>query len=217
MTPQSALATRLAALGAPAELARAARTVRLAKGAIVFRPGDPCTGYIVLLAGRLGVVRLSRSGREVKLYTVGPGELCLETFQCLVTSAVYAAEGRVETAIEAIILTPASFERLMGESADFRRFVLTRIAARFAGLTALVEAVAAVPIAVRLAQALLRRPAGAPIAATHADLAAEIATAREVVSRTLERWALEGHLRMARGRIDILNRDALSRFASGDR
>lgn len=214
------LIARLEAAGVPQGAAEAVasvgRTVSVAAGAVLFRPGDPCGGYVAPLAGSLAVVMAGQGGRELALYRVGPGELCLQTFQCLVTGAAYAAEGRVETAFEAVVVPPTRFDGLMAQSAPFRGWVLAQVARRFAMMAQLVEAVATAPIPQRLAGALLRlADADDVVRATHAELAAEIASAREVVSRALAAFAAHGLVQAGRGRIVLCNRDALSRTAGG--
>lgn len=214
----SDLAARLESVGVPAGaaavIAASGRTVTAPAGAVLFRPGDPCVGYVAPLAGALSVVLEGSGGREMALYRVGPGELCLQSFQCLVTGAAYAAEGRVESAFTAVVVPPSRFDGLLGESPPFRAWVLSQVAARFGMLARRVEAVATVPIAERLAAALLRfaGPNG-EVRATHATLAAEIATAREVVSRALANLEADGVVAPGRGRILIRDRDALSRRA----
>ena len=215
---EAGLSLRLQDVGLPAGAAEAVaangRTITAPAGAVLFRPGDPCGGYVAPLKGVLSVVLAGAGGRELALYRVGPGDLCLQTFQCLVTGAAYAAEGRVESAFEAVVVPPSRFDALMADSRPFRGWVLGQVAARFAFLARLVEAVATVPISQRLAAALLRLADGDGIVvATHAELAAEIATAREVVSRALAAFVADGLVETARGRIVLRDRDGLSRAA----
>jgi CRP/FNR family transcriptional regulator len=199
---------------AAAAVAPLARRVTAPAGAVLFRPGDACQAFLTPLSGRLDVVLVAAGGREIGLYTVGPSDLCLQTLQCLATGAAYAAEGRVTEDLEAAALTPAQFDALLAGNAAFRAFVLDRVAARFAMLSDLVEALATVPVPVRLAATLLRRAQGGTVAATHAGLATDVGTAREVISRRLEQWSQAGIVRQTRGRIEILDAARLSQIAA---
>lgn len=200
--------------GAAAAIQREARPVSLAEGAVLFGPGDICRGYLLPTAGRLRVSLQAASGREVVLYRVGPGEVCLQTFQCLATGHPYSAEGRVEAALGGFLLPPPAFDRLLATEAGFRRFVLAEVARRFASLTDTVERSAFTPLPARLAMVLLAWPADAPVTLTHAELAAEIGSAREVVSRQLARWEADRLVGLTRGRVAILDRAGLARIAA---
>lgn len=192
-----------------------AQAVSAPAGAVLFRPHDPCRGFIALKQGTLKVALGSASGREIVLYRVHPGEICLQTFSCLVQDKVYAAEGVAEEDVEALLISPAAFQRLMAEDGDFRRAVLSSVAARFADFELVVETLAFAGLETRVAGALLRlSDAEGAVQATHEALAAEIGSAREAVSRQLGLFARQGLVALARGRVEIKRRDALSRLAA---
>jgi CRP/FNR family transcriptional regulator len=211
---------RLEAAGVPRDVVAAvladAAPFAAPAGTSLFRPGDICPGYILLDQGRIRVALLGASGREATLYRVGPGDLCVQTFQCLVADLPYSALGTAESELEGVILRQADFERRLAESAPFRRFLLGQVARRFQSLTAAVELTAFTPIPVRLATALLGRAEGHTVALTHAALAVEIGTAREVVSRQLERFAASGLVALDRQRIRLVDPCRLRRVAAGD-
>jgi CRP/FNR family transcriptional regulator len=206
----------LVSAGATPEVARAMAAAGVpfsAKaGQTLFRPGDVCAGYLAPYAGAIRVSLITENGRQATLYRVLPGDLCVQTFQCLVTGATYAAEGVAEGDLEGLMLTRPAFERLMASDRSFCSYLLARLAARMGSLMEALEAIAFTPLPQRLAQALLRS-GGASVPATHADLANEIGAAREAVSRVLDLWKREGLLALGRGRVEILRRDALSQRA----
>lgn len=190
------------------------QAVHAPAGDVLFRPNDPCRGFIALRRGAIKVALTSASGREVVLYRVRPGEICLQTFSCLVQDKPYAAEGVAEEAVEALIIPPGAFDRLMAESEPFRAAVLNSVAGRFADFEQVVETLAFSGLEQRVAAALLRlADAQGVIHATHEALAAEIGSAREAVSRQLGLFARQGLAALARGRVEIKRRDALSRLA----
>jgi CRP/FNR family transcriptional regulator len=213
-------ADRLRAAGVPREVVAAVvddgAPFTAAAGTTLFRPGDVCPGYILLAAGCIRVALVGASGREATLYRVGPGELCVQTFQCLVEHLPYTACGTAEDDLDGVLLRQAAFERRLAASTPFRRFLMTQVAQRFRSLTEAVELTAFTPIPVRLAAALLSRARGDEVPLTHAALAAEIGTAREVVSRQLERFAKSGLVALERHRIRLLDRGGLRRTAEGE-
>jgi len=186
-------------------------------GTTLFRPGDICPGYILLGRGRIRVALLGVSGREATLYRVGPGELCVQTFQCLVDQVAFSAFGTAESELQGLLLGQTAFERRLGEAEPFRHFLMQQVARRFQSLTAAVELTAFTPIPVRLAATLILHAEGDLVPLTHAVLAAEIGTAREVVSRQLERFAKDGLVKLERHRIRLLDEATLRRAASGER
>lgn len=194
--------------------ASADRTLRLAAGAVLFRPDDPCAGFLVLNGGTIRVSLTAENGREVVLYRVRPGEICLQTFACLVDGRRYAAEGIAESDIDALLIPAASFERRVADDAAFRAHLFAGVASRFADLEHLVEDVALTGLQARLARLLLRRADGdGLISATHDDLASEIASGRAVVTRQLQRMAKMGIVSLSRGSVRLLDRQACERFS----
>ncbi|MDP2011562.1 MAG: Crp/Fnr family transcriptional regulator [Phenylobacterium sp.] len=190
--------------------------VRARAGDILFRPGDPCRGFIALRAGTIRVGLTSSSGREIRLYRVRPGDICLQTFACLVQDRSYAAEGVAESDLDAVLLPPALFDALMSRDGGFRAAVLASVANRFSELESVVQALAFTGLPARVAAFLLARaPDGGALAFTHEAVAAEIGSAREAVSRQLGLFARQGLVAMARGRISLNDVAGLRRAAEG--
>ena len=179
--------------------------MKVARDAVLFRAGAACSGFVIVRTGTVKVTLTAENGREIILYRVRPGEVCLQTFGCLVNGTTYSAQGSAETDIEIEIVPPGEFQRLVAEDESFRQKLFAGVAARFADLERLVEDVALSPIEVRLARALLRlMDAGGHVASTQEALAMEIGSVREVVSRQLNSFAREGLLELTRGHIAIL-------------
>jgi CRP/FNR family transcriptional regulator len=185
-------------------------------GTVLFRPSDECAGFLALTRGAIKVSLTSASGREIVLYRVTPGDVCLQTFGCLVEGRRYSAAGVAETALEAELIPPPEFERRMTSDPAFRAQVFASIARRFADFEHMVEALAFTALAPRVARALLRLAGGrAEAVATHEQIAVEIGSAREAVSRQLAAFGRDGLVRAGRGRIALLDRAALQRLADG--
>ena len=201
---------------AQALLAMATRAA-LPAGSTLFRPGDPCTQFFILLAGSVRVHRLARSGREMVLYHVHAGESCILTTLCLLSAEAYSAGAIVEQEVQALAVPQDGFHRLMNSSEGFRRLVFTSYAQRMADLMERIEALSDIPVDMRLAGYLLEcaGPTGS-VLTTHQALATEIGTAREVVSRALGRLEHLGVLQLSRGQIDIRDRRHLEVMAQAD-
>lgn len=179
---------------------------RASPGAVLFHPGDAAKGFVLVLSGRVGVYLTGPSGREVLLYSVTPGETCVQTTLGLLGDQDYSGEGVAECEVEFVLVPKALFMRLLDESKTFRTFVFRALADRLQGVMASLERVVFVKIEARLAQALLERANGEGVVTqTHSQLAVAIGSVREVVSRRLERFARQGLISLERGRVQILD------------
>lgn len=196
------------------EILRRGQRVRLAAGDPVFRPGDAAKAYLMVVSGSVRIQLVAESGREIVLYRISSGESCVLTTSCLLRRESYAAEAICETPVDAIALPEAAFRELLAASESFREAVLGDYARRISDILMQMDLSASQSVSTRLARLVLDRsgPEGA-IAATHYDLAVELGTAREVVSRTLKDFERHGAVALGRGRIAILDRSVLSRLA----
>ncbi len=186
-------------------------------GTALFQPGQACPGFVKLDKGTIRVVLTSASGREVVLYRVNPGGLCLQTFSCLVEGKEYSATGIAETELEGEIISYVAFRRLMETDHAFLSSVLAAVARRFADYVQLVEDVALTSFDARLARALLRLADDyMQVHATHEQLATETASGRAFVSRRLAEFARNRLVERHRGHIALINRSALVEIAADD-
>ena len=194
-------------------LAAAARVVQMPAGATLFRPGDLCENYLVVLRGAARITLTSESGREILLYRVEPGQSCVLTTAALMSGSDYEAEGKTETEAEALVIPAAAFADLLAESAVFRRFVFSSFAVRLQDLIALVGEVAFSRLDRRLACFLLRRGEGGEVRMTHQEIAAEVGSTREAVSRLLKSFERDGLVRLRRGVVEVVNIVRLEQLA----
>ena len=129
----------------------------------------------------------------------------------------YAAEGFAETDIRAAAVPRTVFDELISKLVAFRNFIFTAYSRRITDLFLVIEEIAFQRIDIRLAQKLLALARGtSQIKATHQQMAAELGTAREVVSRQLGEFQRRGWVSQARGVIEILDRAGLERLAAFD-
>lgn len=192
-------------------LARHSRIVEAPIGTIGYREGTPCGAYVLRLAGQSRVYKMSSSGREILLYRVTGGETCVLTTTCLLGNSDYPASTIVEEPIRDVIVPAVAFNQLMVESRVFRRFVMQNYGALISDLIVLLDEVAFHSLDVRLAKLLLDEP-GTQINRTHQQIADELGTAREVVSRQLKRFEQKGWVTLGRGHVELLDKAALERL-----
>ncbi|HQN66058.1 MAG TPA: Crp/Fnr family transcriptional regulator [Methylophilus sp.] len=194
-------------------LKKAARLVEAPVGTIGYREGGACGAYVMRLAGQSRVYKMSAGGREILLYRVGPGETCVITTTCLLGNSNYPASTVVEEPIRDVIIPAAAFNQLMIDSKVFRTFVMTNYGALISDLIVLLDEVAFHSLDARLAKLLL--DAGSSnISRTHQQIADELGTAREVVSRQLKRFEQKGWVSLGRGQVELTNRSELAKLAN---
>ena len=202
----------LSALDQPtrSRLCALSRPMAAPAGTILFREGYACQSYLIVLSGQVRVQKLGENGREIVLYRVEEGETCIITTACLMSGADYDAEGIAETDIVAQALPMSGFQEMLAVSSSFRCFVFNAYGTRIADLLMLIEEVAFGRIDRRLAACLVQHARGGnAVNVTHQELAVELGTAREVVSRQLKEFERNGWVRLGRGHMDIENAKAL--------
>ncbi|MEW6164085.1 MAG: Crp/Fnr family transcriptional regulator [Pseudomonadota bacterium] len=198
----------------PADLAvrveREIQAMTVPAGTVLFDERQPCQGFPFVLSGGIRVVKLAANGRELPLYRVLPGESCIITSSCLLGHADYNARGVTESETALVLMPRALFDQLLAQPA-FRDFVFHLFSERIAELMQLVEEVAFRKLDQRLAGLLLGR--GRQLHVTHQQLADELGSVREMVSRLLKGFADQGLVRLGREQIEILDPAGLRRIA----
>lgn len=191
-----------------------AAEVRLPSRATVFHQGDQCSNYLLIIEGNVKVITRAENGREIVLYRLGPGDSCVLTTSCLFGNSRYPAEGITESDVLALAIPASRFHQAVQQSDAFRRFVFASFTGHLGSLITLVEEVAFGRVDTRLARHLLDyTEAGGSLQATHQELATELGTAREVISRQLKDFEQRQLVRLQRGSITVLDRDRLSELA----
>lgn len=178
-------------------------------GAVLFDEHQPCQGFPFILSGGIRVSKLAANGRELPLYRVLPGESCIITSSCLLGHADYNARGLTESPTELVLLPRDVFDELLAQPA-FRDFVFRLFSERMADLMQLIEEVAFRKLDQRLAGLLLGK--GKVLHATHQQLADELGSVREIISRLLRQFAEQGWIRLGREQIEVIDAKSLSRF-----
>lgn len=191
------------------------RVVKYKKGTVIFGPGKTPEYLLLLLEGTVRVQQQSENGREIVLYRVHAGESCVMTTACLLAYENYSAEGIAETEIRTAAIPRSVFDDLLASSKDFREFVFKAYSRRITDLFYVIDEVAFRRVDIRLAQKMLDLQDNENvIRATHQQLAAELGTAREVISRQLQEFQRREWLTLSRGRIQIDDRVALAELST---
>ena len=186
----------------------------LPAGATFYREGDACENFAVVGRGNIRVFKTAVSGREMTLYHVQDGQPCLVNMMCILLGRPAMATAVVEAPTEAVVLSGATFRDWVNEHPVVRSYVFETMAERLAEVMNLAEEIAFGKMDRRVAGLLVQRfSRNRAFAATHEEIAVELGTAREVVSRLLKDFERMGAIVMARGRLELRNASLLRDLA----
>lgn len=187
--------------------------MHLPAGTQVFAEHQPCQGFPLLIDGSIKVIKLASTGRELMLYRVQPGGSCIISSSCLLGHTDYNARGIAETPLTLIVLPLSGFSALMLSHPPFRDFVFHLFAERIGELMQLVEEVAFARLDQRLARLILARNEDV-LSVTHQQLADELGSVREIVSRLLKGFAAQGLVTLGREQLTVSDRSGLQKLAA---
>ena len=192
-------------------LSRAICFQHMKAGDVAYHQDAACPSYLMCVDGLTRVFKVSPAGREVLIYKVGPGGTCVLTTQCLLAGSTFPAHSVAERSTELAAVPAPVFRKLMATAPAFRDIVMGDYTRLLSSLFALIDEVAFASLDRRLARRLLAEAdATGHVGKTHQQLADDVGSVREMVSRHLGEWEKAGWLRMSRGQIEILDGAALA-------
>ena len=188
--------------------------VSMPENTTVFQQGETCKNYLIVLDGKVKVFTRAENGREIVLYHLYQGDSCVLTTSCLFGNKNYPAEGETETPVKALAIPVKQFNQVLQQSSSFRELVFSAFSSHLSDLITLVEEVAFGKLDVRLAKHLLNHCDNEnTLISTHQNIATELGSAREVISRLLKELELKGYIKINRGNIKIIEATALQDIA----
>lgn len=183
-------------------------------GSVLFSPGNAVKGYVIVLSGRVGVYLVGPTGRDILLYEVVPGQSCIQSTLGLLGGDNYTAEAIASTGTRLVLLPRTLFLSLLNYNHGFRQLVFAAFAGRMQSMMQLIENVSFMRVEARLSTLIdTRADTNGTLRMTQADMATAIGSAREVVSRRLDKMTRAGILTHERGEVHITDRTALRNMA----
>jgi CRP/FNR family transcriptional regulator, anaerobic regulatory protein len=190
----------------------AARPLRLAPGDRLFREGDVATSFAVVRSGSIRVFRIGSTGREITLYHVDREQSSLIGMLSALLETPAAATAQAEIETDVVLLAASGLREWVRTSNEMRAFIFATMTRALVDVTTLLEDVAFRSVESRLASFLVRHATKEGVVLLrHEDIASEMGTAREVVSRLLESYERTGAITLSRGRVAITNEAQLRR------
>jgi len=180
------------------------QAVLFEQGNKILNENEQCTHVLFLIKGEIEVFKISKNGKSFRLYTIKEGESCVLNLSCVLSDNNYLAYAKALTDIECILLPKNDFLRIFQRYEGLRKYVFELISTRLVQITAKVEGIVLDSIDTRLHTWLLEKNTDI-IYVTHDDIANQLGSAREVISRQLKKWENENKIKLYRGKIKIIN------------
>ncbi|MBD0384014.1 Crp/Fnr family transcriptional regulator [Paenibacillus sedimenti] len=181
-----------------------------------FTPHSIREGHILehamfILSGWIRVYKLSAAGREITLYRVRSGQSCVLMMASILGETEYEASVSIEAETGVLLLPVPLFRTWLNTYTPVRQFFYKQFIDRMTSVTSLLENIAFQSVPYRVAEYLLAASSASipSLRITHEQLAIELGTAREVITRILNEFAGKGAITLNRGKITIMNRGKL--------
>jgi CRP/FNR family transcriptional regulator len=173
--------------------------------------GAECAYLPFVLEGVLRIYKVSEAGKEVTLYRIEQGESCILSATCILNGGSFPAIAEAEQDTQILLLPAPLLSQMVEEDSACRRFIFDQYARRLDAVLILVEEVTFHHMDMRIAAFLLRNAteSSATVSITHGEIAAELGTSREVVTRILADFESDKVISTSRGKVMILKPAAL--------
>lgn len=198
-----------------AEFDQVSEPIEFSKGDQLYEQGFPCPFVPFIVSGMVRVFKIGESGREITLYRVRPGQVCVLSSTCSISDKEYPAIAEAEELSLVYVVPGADFRKMLRRYEALQEMIFDVMSERLMEMMSVVEEVAFRRVDLRLANRLLDEttpPRPPHVDTTHAQLAVELGSAREVVSRILKEFERRGFVHLMRGRVEVISRKELQSF-----
>ena len=193
-------------------LAEAAARRSAGAGAMIHGGGAECTGLLLVLSGQLRAFITSEEGREITIYRLFPGDICLLSASCVISSMQFELAVQAEKPTEFMLIPPDAYKRAVNSSAPLANYTSRVMAERLSDVMWLMEQVMWKSMDRRLAAFLLEEAAlegPDELKLTHERIANHLGSARELITRLLRYFQSEGLVKLGRGAVVLTDRERL--------
>ena len=178
--------------------------------------GNHCTGAIVVISGCLRVYLQPEQGREITLYRLFPGDICMLSASCVLEAITFDVTIDAEEDSTCYLIAGGTFADLAERNLTMKNFALEKAVSRFSDVMWVMQQILFMSFDKRLAIFLwdeITKTGQDSIKMTHEQIARYMGSAREVVSRMVKYFAAEGIVETSRGGLKIIDRDKLKKLA----
>ena len=191
---------------------RSAMVRRYEKGTLIHDGGSECLGLLLVLSGEIRTYLLSDEGREVTLFRLYPGELCVLSASCVISQITFDTQMTAQQETEVLIIPAGLVAALTEQNLSVRCFLYELATQRFSDVMWAMQQILFKRLDQRLALFLMeesQRLGTDTIHMTHEQIAQQISSAREAVARMLKQFSEDGLVELKRGAIRLLDQKGL--------
>lgn len=185
------------------------------KGMLMHRTEDSCKGLMTILSGQLRTYILSEEGREVTLFRVNEEEVCVLSASCLMDTITFDVLIEATEDTEVLVLPSATLNQLTQKNPHVELFLYKAATEKFSDVMWTMQQILFLKIDQRVAQFLwdeMIQKNSMTLSITHDEIAKNIGSAREVVTKVLKYMVKENALELKRGTIIILDKEKLRTY-----
>ena len=182
------------------------------KGAVLRGGSTDCAGLLLIRTGQLRALVYSEEGREITIYRLFDGDLCLFCAPCVIRAIQFDVTIQAEKDTEFWSIPSGIYRRLMAESAAVANYTNELMASRFTEVMGRMEQFMWKSMDKRVAAFLLQEAlieGTGKLKITHEAIANHLGSHREVITRTLHDFQSAGMVKLSRGLVTILDREKL--------
>ncbi len=182
-----------------------AQFVTIPPDTIICQDGQTSVDLPLIISGLVRVYKISESGKEITLYHIGDNESCVLSASSILGHKEFPAVAKTVTESQAIVLPKVFVRDWLVQSTEWQKFIFGLVTQRLSDVITVVEEVAFQRMDRRVAKYLCHKQSfnGLTLATTHQEIAAEVGTAREVVTRVLRDLESRDIIKLSRGQIEI--------------
>ena len=182
-------------------------------GQLIHHGKNDCVGILIIVSGKLRTYMISNEGKEITLFYLQPHNVCVLSAACILDSIDFEVLVEAKTTCQIIQISSAAFLQLSKQNIYVELFSYKLATERFSDVMWAMQQLLFMSFDQRLAAYLIEasdRTNSLDIKITHEQIAQDLNSAREVVSRMLKHFAKEGYVHLSRGKIHLINKQALA-------
>ncbi len=189
--------------------------MRHAKGANIHSADNDCIGVILVKSGELRTYILSENGKEITLYRLNAGDVCMLSASCLIKNITFDVHIDAESDTDILLINSYTFSQLQSQNVYVENFALHVVVDKFSDVMWAMQQILFLSFDQRLAAFLIDealKTNSYDIKLTHEQIAKYMGSAREVVSRMMKHFEGEGLIALYRGGVKIVDKNRLRRL-----
>lgn len=190
-----------------------ASIIEYQSGQLIHHGENDCVGILIIVSGKLRTYMISNEGKEITLFYLQPHNVCVLSAACILDSIDFEVLVEAKTTCQIIQISSAAFLQLSKQNIYVELFSYKLATERFSDVMWAMQQLLFMSFDQRLAAYLIEasdRTNSLDIKITHEQIAQDLNSAREVVSRMLKHFAKEGYVHLSRGKIHLINKQALA-------